>query len=264
MLAKGELDALVSPGNTGGTVTAAVIKLRPIRRGVGPVLPVWLPFSNGRVLLGDVGANHEPTVATLVSSSIMLATYFRESEQPGRPCKVGLLTIGEEDTKGNGTVHGARLKLNELKEGKGLACFVGSAEPYMLAEGKVTVAVCDGHTGNIVLKMLEVFLRDQILKPLSRAKALSNKASLAIANLFAGRLFTTLKGMKYNLNPDTTGGCLLLGVNGTVVVSHGTVGRDGILQAVNLAIRSHDRDIPKRLKEALDAYLGEESAKTEG
>src|SRR5689334_6744168 len=150
MASKGEADVVISAGNTGACVAAAQLRMRTLPGVLRPGIAVILPTFYGPVVICDVGANIAPKPRHLMQYAIMGAAYAHDVcgiEDP----RVGLLSIGEEDSKGTTIVKEAR----ELMRDEPQINFFGNVEGRDLFKGVVDVVVCDGFVGNIVLKFTE-------------------------------------------------------------------------------------------------------------
>ena len=233
----GEADALVSAGSTGALLAASLFHVKRIKGVHRPAIAVLLPLPGKPVLLLDAGANVEVRPEYLVQFAYMGAAFMETVHGVTRPA-VGLLSVGEEPKKGTDTVVAAHAQLAE-----GKLDFAGNVEGSALAS--VDVVVTDGFTGNVALKLME-----------GTAKAVGGAVGDAIRSglvsslgglLVRGRL----GGLRKQLDPNTTGGAILLGVRHPVVVAHGKSSADGIANAVRLARRAADEDMVGRTATAL-------------
>jgi glycerol-3-phosphate acyltransferase PlsX len=228
--AAGRSQAVVSAGPTGATMTAALFALRRSQGVRRPALTVQLPVPERSApppILLDVGANTEARVGDLVQFAHMGAAFSEAVLGIERP-RVALLSIGEEAGKGTAQLveaHGALAAASSLN-------FTGNLEGRDLLADEADVVVTDGFTGNVVLKTMEGTART-VASAVSAA-ARSNPLS-AIGGLM---LRPALGGVRRRLDPDSTGGAILLGLNGVAVVGHGSSGPDGIANAVRLAART--------------------------
>ncbi|MBI4057301.1 MAG: phosphate acyltransferase PlsX [Elusimicrobia bacterium] len=223
-VATGEADAVVSAGNSGATMVAALWNLKRLRGILRPALAT--PFPNvkgGTTVLLDAGANTECKPWHLLQFAMMGVIYAEQVFQVSRP-SVGILSNGEEESKGNELV---RATLPLLKHGG--FHFYGPVEGRDILQGTVDVVVCDGFMGNVCLKMSEgvasallQFLRDEINRhPLYKLGALLMKGGF--------------RNLKKRLSYDEYGGAPLLGVNGISVVCHGKSNAKAIFNAIRLA-----------------------------
>src|SRR5437016_8859823 len=215
-------DAVVSLGNTGGIFAAALFKLGRIpgvdRGGIATVIP----RAEGEFVLLDSGANIECKPLHLAHYAIMGSIYSREMLGCKNP-RVGILSIGTEDTKGNElTLEAFKLcKLLDLN-------FIGNVEGYDLFKNRVDVAICDGFVGNIVLKTCEG-LAGSIFSMLKRELASSPQrqlGALLVRNAF--------RAIKRRMDPEVYGGAPLLGLNGAVLKAHGSARERAITNAIRV------------------------------
>src|SRR6266702_3097883 len=219
-------DAVVSPGNTGGIFAAATFKLGRIagvdRGGIAAVIPT----PDNEFVLLDSGANIECKPIHLAHYAIMGSVYSREILGYKNP-RVGLLSIGTEDNKGN------ELTLEAFKLCKQLDLnFVGNVEGHDLFKSRVEVVVCDGFVGNIVLKTCES-LAVGIFTMLKRE--LKTNLGRKLGALLAQNAFRTIKK---RMDPEAYGGAPLLGFNGAVMKAHGSAGERAIASAIRVTTES--------------------------
>jgi phosphate acyltransferase len=242
-VAGGRSHALVSAGPTGATMTAALFALRRLSGVRRPSLAVQLPsvgHDGPPTLLLDAGANTEARAQDLVQSAIMGAAFSRAVLGVEAP-RVALLSVGEERKKGTPLVVEAH---GELQGMAGID-FIGNVEGRDLLAGKADVIATDGFTGNVALKTLE-----GTAKAVGAAvgdAARSNPVA-AVGGLL---LRPALGGLRRKMDPDMTGGAILLGVRGVAVVGHGSSGPAGIANAVRLAARAVSERATERTGELL-------------
>jgi glycerol-3-phosphate acyltransferase PlsX len=216
----GEASAVVSAGNTGAAMTSALLNLGRVPGIERPALGTIAPYTQTGILVLDVGANADCKPSYLVQFAQMGAVYAEKVLRVAQP-RIGLLNIGEEDTKGNELTQEvfALLRDSDLN-------FVGNVEPDRISLGVADVIVTDGFSGNLAVKSTEgaaefIFrqLRVTILsKPQYRLAALVLKPAL-------------LK-MRQRMDYGEYGGAPLLGVNGVVIVSHGRADANAIKNAL--------------------------------
>jgi glycerol-3-phosphate acyltransferase PlsX len=225
-VADGNADAMVSSGSTGATMAAATFGLRRLRGVQRPALAVRLPVPGKPVLFLDVGANVEVRAQHLVQFAFLGAAFSEAVLGVPRP-RVGLLSVGEEAGKGREEVVAAHAL---LAEAPGID-FAGNVEGGDLPAGKADVVVADGFTGNVSLKLMEGTARTVTgaIRDAARANPLAAVGGLLMR--------PALGGLRRELHPDTTGGAILLGLRSIAVVGHGSVGAEGIANAVRLAAR---------------------------
>ena len=242
-VAAGRSQALVSAGPTGATMAAALFALRRLSGVRRPSLAVQLQVP-GRAgpptLMLDVGANAEARSQDLVQSAVMGAAFSRTVLGVREP-RVALLSVGEEPKKGTPTVVEAHAELASME---GIR-FVGNVEGRDLLAGVADVIATDGFTGNVALKTLEGTAKT--VGAAVGAAARSNPVA-AVGGLL---LRPALAGLRREMDPDTTGGAILLGVRGVAVVGHGSSGPAGIANAIRLAARVVSEQATDRMAELL-------------
>jgi phosphate acyltransferase len=225
-VAEGRAQAMVSAGSTGAAMAAATFALRRMRGVQRPALALQLPVPGGPVLFLDVGANVEVRPQHLVQFAYLGAAFSEAVLGVERP-RVGLLTVGEEAGKGTPDVVAAR---EVLDAAEGIE-FVGNLEGGDLPAATADVVVTDGFTGNVALKLMEGTA--SVIADSVRGAARANP----LAMLGGLLLRPALRGLRRELDPDTVGGAILLGLRGVAVIAHGSAGREGIANAVRLAAR---------------------------
>ena len=225
MVKAGEADAVLSAGSTGAAVTAAQLILKRIH-GIGrPAIATPIPTPQGVTLMLDSGANVDSKPEHLVQSGIMGALYAEHVFGKKNP-KVGLLNIGEEETKGNEQVKEAYKLFQDVKT----INFCGNAEGRDIPEGHFDVVVCDGFVGNVVLKFGEG-LALTILKLIKEAIEDGGIAAKVGALLLTPALTSLAK----RLDVSEYGGAPLLGVEGCCVIGHGSSDAKSICNAIGVA-----------------------------
>ena len=242
LVKEGVCDAVLSAGSTGAAVTAAQLILKRIP-GIGrPTIATPIPSPAGATLLLDSGANVDSKPEHLLQSALMGSIYAHAVWGEERP-RVGLLNIGEEETKGN---EQAKETYALLKSCGGLVNFVGNAEGRDLTRGAFDVVVCDGFVGNIVLKFAEG-LAVTILNLIKEAVADGG----IMAKLGAFLLMPTLKKLGRRLDVKEYGGAPLLGVNGCCIISHGSSDAKSIESAIGVANNYVKGNVLDKIREAL-------------
>jgi len=236
-------DAFVSAGSTGATMTAALFAMRRAQGIRRPALAVQLPVpgAKGPTLLLDVGAGTEARAGDLVQFA-HLGSAFSEAVLGCAEPRVGLLSVGEEAKKGTAAV----VEANETLAGADALRFVGNVEGrYLLAEA-ADVIVTDGFTGNVALKTLEGTAS-------TVGTAVRDAARSGPVSALGGLLLRpALGGLRRTVDPDATGGAILLGLRGTAVVAHGSSGPEGIANAIRLAARAVSERAVERTGELLE------------
>jgi len=226
LVKNGDAEAVVSAGNTGACVVAATLKLRTLE-GVGrPAIAAVLPTQDRPVVLIDAGANIECDAELLTQFAAMGSVYSRHILGQAEPV-VGLLSIGEEDVKGNDATKEAFQSLSRSHLN-----FRGNVEGHDLFEGQTDVVVCDGFIGNIVLKTSESAASafGHWLKQEVRRTPVRTVGALMLRGAF--------RAMKHKMDPDLTGGAPLLGARGVCILAHGGSSSLAIFHAIRTAAES--------------------------
>ncbi len=239
LLKRGDVSAFVSAGNSGAVVTAAILILGRVEGVERPALSFLFPPPWPYVLFLDVGANVDCKPSHLVQFARMGSVYMERLLQIERP-RIGLLSNGEEDSKGNRLVReGNRL----LKESN--LNFVGNVEGKDVVKGTVDVVVTDGFTGNVVLKANEGFSESMLL---SLRQKLASRLYLKVAAFF---LEPALRSFTKKLEYSEYGGAPLLGVNGNVVVAHGRSDANAIKNAIFIAKQGENQGVVEAMRKGI-------------
>jgi glycerol-3-phosphate acyltransferase PlsX len=234
-VADGEAAAVVSPGNTGAILAAGLVLLRRVPGVRRPAIAVPVPARKGPCVLIDAGANADCRAEHLLQFAAMGAVFAEEILGVARP-QVRLLSIGEEDEKGNQLTLGAHqlLSASDLD-------FRGNAEGRDVLEGAADVLVTDGFTGNVALKAVEGTIRTLL-------DSLREEITATTVGTLGGLLIRpAARRLRKRLDPDTYGGAYLLGLRGLVVIAHGNSSPTAIANAIRLAARGVDHDVVGRL-----------------
>lgn len=248
LLKDGRAEALISPGNTGGVVTASTIRLRPLRGVERAAIATVIPAPENQFVLLDAGANLECRPLHLLQFAIMGNAYARDVLGIERP-RVGVLSVGTEDVKGNDLTQ-ETLKLCKQVD----LHFLGNVEGHDLFLNRVDVVVCDGFVGNIVLKTCES-LAAGIFRWLRRELGRSPKRVLGA--LLAKGAFLAIKD---RIDPEAHGGAPLLGLNGHVVIAHGSSREHAIANAIRQAVQA----VRARLNEVLVRQIADAEERIRG
>jgi len=224
----GEAQAVVSAGNSGAFMAYATLRLDTVEGVERPAIAIVLPTPTGPHVLLDAGANAACRPEHLVQFAHMGAVYARDVLGVANP-RVGLLSIGEEATKGSGLTKATHKLLSELGDSLN---FVGNVEGDTTFEDVADVIVCDGFTGNVFLKTAEG-MAGAIMHGLRAAFTSSLQAKLG-----ALLVRKALDAFRQTFDYATYGGALLLGVNGICIVSHGRSDARAIRAAIAVAKRS--------------------------
>ncbi len=203
-------DAFVSAGNTGAVMTASILKLGRIK-GVGrPTIGSLFPTDFGKTMVFDVGASVDCKPVHLLEFAVMGSIYMKSIYNVSNP-KIGLLSVGEEKSKGDLLTIGA----HELLEKSNLN-FIGNVEGRDVLRGKADVIVCDGFVGNVILKFAESVL--DVMKSKFRTYAEIG----FFKKIWVGMMYGTLKNVVLkDFDYQEYGGVPLLGVDGIVIIGHG-------------------------------------------
>jgi len=238
MHADGEVDACVSAGNTGACVASAQMRLRRLPGAHRPGIAIVAPAYHGPVVICDVGANVNCRPQHLHQYGLMASVYARSVCGVEEP-RVGLLSIGEEAGKGNSLVKQTR----ELIENDPALRSIGNIEGRDLFGGVCDVVVCDGFTGNVVLKLMEGMaaavvhtMLEELLTTMADQRELINAAGRGIA-------------AKYDFNEY--GGAPLLGVGGIYIICHGASNSHGMMNAIRVAAESSRHRVNEQITELL-------------
>jgi phosphate acyltransferase len=238
----GQASAMVSAGNTGAAMASALLRFGRITKVARPAIatPIPVPGSTPTVLL-DAGANADCQPQWMVQFAQMGSVFSRLRYGIAEP-RVALLSIGEEDAKGSQDVKEA----NKLLRSTAGINFTGNVEGRDFLRPVSDVVVTDGFTGNVVLKTLEGgvgYMVEQFRNVVS---------SMATEQSSAG-LSATVGPLLKELDPNTYGGAMLLGVDGVCVISHGSSSPTAIANAISVARDMVDVDVVGELKKAVTA-----------
>jgi glycerol-3-phosphate acyltransferase PlsX len=223
LIKAGAVEAIVSPGNTGGVVAASTIRLRPLEGVDRPGIAAVMPAPQNEFVLIDAGANVECKPIHLLHYAIMGSVYSQEILGYKKP-RVGLLSVGTEEIKGN------ELTLEAFKLCKRADInFIGNIEGYHLFANRVDVVVCDGFVGNIVLKTCEGLAKGMF----EWLKSELTKNTVRKAGAYLAQ--EAFRAIKRRTDADTYGGAPLLGLKGNVMIAHGSARENAIMNAIRVA-----------------------------
>ncbi|HMN17320.1 MAG TPA: phosphate acyltransferase PlsX [Ignavibacteriaceae bacterium] len=243
LVREGKAEAFVSAGNTGAVMSAATLIMGRIQ-GVGrPTIGAEMPNVNGICYLYDVGAGKDAKPSHLFEYAVMGTIYAREMGGVSNPT-VGILSMGEEEGKGN-EVSAAAFKL--LKESK--LNFIGNVEGRDILTKDVDVVVCDGFVGNIILKFGESV--PKLLKHLLMQTANTSLIDKIRVGISKGTLRKALKPLDYQEH----GGVPLLGVNGICIIGHGSSTPMAIKNMVLKAYEMYKADLVKKIENSFNENL---------
>ena len=227
---KKQADAFVSAGHSGAAMVAALFGMGRIKGVQRPAIASPMPTYKGVSLLLDAGANADCKPIHLLQFAVMGAAYMQKVFDIASP-SVGVLSIGEEETKGNMLVKHTVPHMREIGVN-----FRGTVEGRDVNTGDTDVIVCDGFVGNIVLKLAEGLAKTiiQLIKREVKKRPLAILGALLSRNAF--------KAVKNHTNPDSYGGAPLVGVNGVAIIAHGRSNETAILNAIRTAVRLVEKD----------------------
>jgi phosphate acyltransferase len=239
LVREGRAQAFVSAGNTGAVMAAGLFELRRIRGVDRPALAAVFPTRKGGTLVIDVGANADCKPEYLAQFGLMGSIYMERVFGVNRP-RVGLLSNGEEETKGSALIQAAHPRLRALPIN-----FVGNIEGKEIPAGDVDVAVCDGFVGNVVLKLSEGLA--SMINGLIREEI---NASL-FSKLCAVGVLPAFRRVRRRLDYAEYGGAPLLGLNGVCIVAHGRSNALAIKNAVRVAAQAVQSDVVGTIAQGL-------------
>lgn len=240
----GKAQAAVSAGNSGAFSAAALFTLGRIKGVHRPIIASVLPTRGSKpIVVVDSGANLDCDPAWMPQFAIMGSTYAEKVLDAGSSPTVGLVNIGTEECKGNEFTHAAFGLLKDCGVN-----FKGNIEGHDLFRGEIDVAVCDGFVGNVILKTTEsvVLAIGHWIK-----KAIKSSFLSKIGALF---MFGSFRKLKKQMNPDQYGGALLLGVNGTAVVTHGSANWRTIFYTIKVAANATQNQLDLAIASRIAAY----------
>jgi glycerol-3-phosphate acyltransferase PlsX len=237
-VADGDADCVVSAGSTGAMLAASLLHIRRLPGVYRPAIAVVIPARLKPIVLIDSGANADARPEHLVQFAHMGAVFAEEILEVRDP-EVRLLSIGEEDEKGNQLT----LEAHELLRADTGLRFTGNTESRWLLEGDCDVVVTDGFTGNVALKAIEGTIR-------SLLEGIRSEIESSMRGKVGGLLIRpAARRVRHRLDPETYGGAYLLGLRGLVVIAHGSSSSLAIANAVRLAARGVEHRIVEHLLE---------------
>jgi len=235
----GKAEALISPGNTGGLVTAATLIVRRLDGVERPAIAAIVPANKGEFILVDAGANPDCKAIHLAQFAVMGAIYSREILGHSKP-RVGILSNGKEEMKGTELTREATKLVQQLDLN-----FIGYIEGHNLFSDQVDVVISDGFVGNILLKTVEGMGKG-LVRLLRRELAAS-----PVRKLGAALAANAFRNIKARMDPDEYGGAPLLGLNGIVIKAHGSARDCAIMNAIRVSTEA----IQHRLKDMIQAEI---------
>ena len=237
LLKNNTIDVFFSPGNTGATVAASVLTLGMIKGIKKPTMAAFFPRIGGsETLILDIGANPEISYESLYQSAVLGQAYYRIVHDRMDPT-IGLLNMGAELGKGSTNLKKAFEKLSDMPS------FIGNVEGYNVLNGSVDVVVCDGFTGNSILKFAEAMKEyfTSTMKEVFDLSSLRPSSETFFSHTLNKLGFNKerAKLLYERLTPKFYGSAPLLGVNGTVLIGHGMCSEAELINSVHLAHKLH-------------------------
>jgi phosphate acyltransferase len=221
----GEAGVVVSCGNTGALMAGGTLRLRTMEGIARPALGAICPRQGGHFVLIDAGANPEAKPDHLVHNAILGSHYCRVMLGVKSP-RVGLMTIGTEEGKGNALITETNELLKRVGNGNGIINYAGPIEGFHVFMEHVDVVVCDGFVGNIMLKSWESLVK--FFKAMLKEEMQANPLRLTGGLLSKG----AFDALKERINPERYGGAPLLGLNGHIIKAHGSSNRRAMRSAI--------------------------------
>lgn len=226
MLKKGSIDSFASAGNTGAMLVGSIYSVNAMQGIIRPATTALIPKEDGRLgVLIDVGTNPDSKPDVMYQFGLLGSIYAKNVYNIENP-KVGLLNIGQEEDKGNILTQSAYRLMKDSTDFN----FIGNIESRDLFKDKVDVVVCDGFTGNVLLKNMETMFR-QIVK-----RGYGNDPFFA------------------RFNYENYGGTPILGINSTVIIGHGISNDKAIKNMLLLSKEVYDARLSDKIREALEQY----------
>lgn len=238
-----KVDALVTAGNTGAVVCSAMLFLRTLEGIERPGISVVIPTLTGVSFLIDVGANINPKPDHLLHYAVMGDVYMRHVLNK-KKVKIGLLSIGEEESKGTTLIK----ETHQLLEASSLD-FYGNIEGKDIFTGECDVIICDGFSGNIIIKVSESIAE-------TLGELFKREINKSLITKIGGLLsLTALKNFRKKIDYTEIGGAPLLGVDGGCIICHGRSKSKAIKNAVKVATEFSAHQVNKHITEQLKKFL---------
>jgi glycerol-3-phosphate acyltransferase PlsX len=229
----GEARVAISCGNTGALMAGSTLRLRMMDGVDRPALAAVIPRDNGHFILIDAGANPDAKPEHLVHNAILGANYAKVILGIPSP-RVGLITIGTEEGKGNALITETHELMKRIAP---VVNYAGPIEGFQVFRDTVDVVVCDGFTGNILLKTWESMAK--FMTTMLKGELQANPMRMAGAMLAKG----AFDALKSRMNPDRYGGAPLLGVRGNILKAHGSSNRHALANAIRAAAKIIHQDL---------------------
>ena len=233
LVKSGEARVTISSGNTGALMAGSTLRLRMMTGVDRPALAAVIPRAGGYFILIDAGANPEARPEHLVHNAILGANYAKVIFGVTAP-RVGLITIGTEEGKGNSLTAETH---EQLKKISSVINYVGPIEGFQVFRDTVDVVVCDGFVGNTLLKTWESLAK--FITTLLKEELQANPLRMGGALLAKG----AFDALRARMNPDAYGGAPLLGVRGNILKAHGSSNRHALVSAIKAAGKIIHQDL---------------------
>jgi glycerol-3-phosphate acyltransferase PlsX len=240
LIKDGKADAMVSAGNTGAVMSISKNVLGPLEKVERPALAISVPTLKGTSLMMDVGANVDSKPKNLIQFALMGKVLLENVYGIKNP-SVGLMSVGEEEVKGNELTKKTHNIIKNIKS----INFTGNVEGRDVYIGDTDIIVTDGFTGNVTLKVTEGVI--EVMISMLKREIMTSLFS-KIGFFFLQRSF---KIIKKKLDYAETGGALLLGVNGIVIIGHGGSNAKAIKNAVKLAGNFIEKDVLSKISKEI-------------
>ncbi|MCX6382559.1 MAG: phosphate acyltransferase PlsX [Armatimonadetes bacterium] len=244
LVKQGEASAVISIGNTGAAMAVALLTLGRIKGIDRPAIATILPSNTGLAVMLDSGATVDCDPNNLYEFALMGCVYAEKALGISLP-RLGLLSNGEEDSKGNDLVKRTNALFRQAFAGDTNLTFVGNIEGRDIYRGEIDVVVCDGFLGNVVLKtsegvaeMIQTLLKEEMNR-------------LGFAKAFALPLKPAFRALKKRVDYAERGGAPLLGINGVCIIGHGRSNAYAILNACKVAERAVENRIVETIRERI-------------
>jgi len=233
LVKSGEARVTISSGNTGALMAGSTLRLRMMAGVDRPALAAVIPRAGGYFILIDAGANPEARPEHLVHNAILGANYAKVIFGVAAP-RVGLITIGTEEGKGNSLTAETH---EQLKKISSVINYIGPIEGFQVFRDAVDVVVCDGFVGNTLLKTWESLAK--FITTLLKEELQANPLRMGGALLAKG----AFDALRARMNPDAYGGAPLLGVRGNILKAHGSSNRHALVSAIKAAGKIIHQDL---------------------
>jgi glycerol-3-phosphate acyltransferase PlsX len=233
LVKSGEARVMISCGNTGALMAGGTLRLRMMDGVDRPALAAVIPRENGHFILIDAGANPESKPEHLVHNAILGSNYAKVILGTASP-RVGLITIGTEEGKGNELITDTHERLKKITA---VVNYIGPIEGFQVFRDTVDVVVCDGFVGNTLLKTWESLAK--FITTMLKEELAANPWRAGGALLAKG----AFDALKARMNPDRYGGAPLLGVRGNILKAHGSSNRHAMASAIRAAAKIIQQDL---------------------